>query len=142
MVPKTPSLQATIVAAQAGPYTSALHLTVTPTEAESKHAFSLSVFQHAPTPPALSDAVVLRVWMRSPDNTCISVRAEQHEPCRPLFEEMVNLKPTWKEYQFRGHRIAGPPMDHVCVKFQLGACPGNIEITGVCLSIEAVSSVR
>lgn len=141
LVPKdTNQIQAEVVPAQAGPYGSALRLNSTPPGGAK--SFMLTVMQHTMTPPVLSDALVLRVWMRSPDKTCISVRVEQHQPCRRIIEETIYLKPQWKEYTFRGGRTTGGPMDRAYVKFQLGSCPGVIEITGVCLTIEGRSSVR
>ena len=141
-VPMTPSLQSEIVAAQAGPYTNALHLKVSPSPDENAQPYSLRILQVMNTPPLMSDQLVLRVWLRSPDKACLGITLDQHSPCRPAIRETIDLTPNWKEYTFRGHPAPGPTLDSVWMQFVLGNCPGTIEITGVCLTAEGATSVR
>ena len=139
-VVKKDSLRAELIAAQAGPYHSALRLVSQPDETDKKNPWGLRMFQRVGTPPVPSDNIMLRVWMRSPDRNCVEVNVDQHDrqSCRVAIRSLVMLTPEWKEYTFRGIP-GGGPRDVAWVNFELGKCPGTVEITGICLSLEAPS---
>jgi hypothetical protein len=149
-VPDNASLKGQIVTAQAGPYTQALRLTVTPTAAERKAPYSLRMMQIAKTPPQRSDDLMLRVWMRSPDSTCIGISVDQHyDGCHVVVRKTVSLTPQWKEYQFHGkllndkllRNVKPGAKDRIWTKFEVGNCPGTIELTGVCMTVEAPTTL-
>ena len=149
-VPDNASLKGQIITAQAGPYTQALRLTVTPTAAERKAPYSLRMMQIAKTPPQRSDDLMLRVWMRSPDSTCIGISIEQHyDGCHVVVRKTVDLTPQWKEYEFHGkllddkllRSVKPGAKDRIWTKFEVGNCPGTIELTGVCMTIEAPTTL-
>ena len=143
-LPDKPSIKSEFVSAKVGGYTTALRLTSTPDAAERAEPFMLRLLQVTKTPPVTSDDIFLRVWLRSPDNACLSLRVDQHAQnvCHTAISADLNLTPDWKEYTFRGRRSQGTTYQELWTYFYTGACPGTIEITGVCLTTEGATSVR
>jgi hypothetical protein len=142
-VPDNAHVKGQIVPAQAGRYASALRLTTKPDAAQHQQIHSLRILQVIKAPQAPSDTFVVRVWMRSPDKACVSLSVNQHAQniCSVAIREKVQLTSQWKEYEFRGRRTHDLPYQEVWIGFEMADCPGTIELTGTCLTIEAPSQV-
>jgi hypothetical protein len=143
-LPKKSHIIGEIIPVQVGGYTSAMRLTSTPDAADRKAAWAMRILQNKEVPSITSDQVALRVWLRSPDKACIGIRVDLHNQaeCSVAVDQTIALTPDWKEFTFRGRASSGHAYKEIWTYFYTGDCPGTVEMTGVCLTVEGVTSVR
>ena len=123
-------VMASFVAATAGEFTHALHVSVEVKPGENPWDVMLS--QNINGAMQQADRLRLRVWMRSPDHCPVTARLQLNRaPWTGSFAGTFDLTPEWGEYTLDGSAAQSYAPDEAMIGFMLAHQSGVVEITGI-----------
>ena len=123
----------TVVDAKGPSFGKALHLEVEPTEGMQPWTYAV----HAPTVARIDegDAIVVKLWMRSPTRNQVGVMVEKaSEPFNKFVTGTFRATPEWKEYVVAGVAPASYGTGTASLTLFLGYDKGSVEVSDVRVS--------